>query len=558
VNSKIFVVVLPLLLIAASIGAQLGAQIPAPYSRWIRRLDLSEADDIAYGSCVYGDYVAVVGAANFALFWSRAAVALLDRGTGSVVRVWMSKPGYLIEVSSFSACASVDDKLYVAGWMVASTLLETIVKGFIYVFDYNLTPLRVVEVDNATLSAVTYTNGYFYAAGEVYMDIDGDGEDESVIYVEKRFQDLTLIKYSAIYGSNWNTTYVRGIAVDGAAGNVWVAGYFEDDEENVYTVIALLDPDLKPVKLLIYSATDPYYIGKVSALCLGEDGYAYVFGSGILKLDRSGNAAALNRNVNASKALCLGRSVLAFDDVLTDLYMYVLDGDLNLRSTVLVERNASEWLFLSAGNPAFDGANVYFAAFTMLFKNAQWVVYSIALPLGQAATATYTVTQTVPIPVTTTLTTTILSTATTMQTTTVTSPYTVTVTETYTTTIPTTTTVKEITTVRETITSTATTTVLQTTTTTVEKPVTTTLRETTTTTILQPTTVTMRETLTETATTTTTARETYTTTIPTTITSRETTTVTTTATVVDWTTTVIVAAVLLLIGVAVGYTVKRR
>jgi len=531
-NSKIFVPVFLLLVIAASIGAQLSAQIPAPYSRWVKQLYLSEADEIAYGSCIYGDYVAVVGAANFTLFWSRAAVALLDRGTGSVVRMWMSEPRYPIEVRSFSECVSVDDKLYVAGGMVASTLLETIVKGFIYVFDYNLTPLRVAEVDNATLSAVTYANGYFYAAGEMYMDIDGDGEDESVIYVEKRSQDLTLITYNTIYGSNWNTTHVYGIAVDSATGNVWVAGYFVDDEEKVYTVIVLLNPDLKPIKLLIYSATDPYYIGKVSALCLSEDGYAYVFGSGILKLDRGGNIAASNRNVNASKALCLGGSVLAFDAVLTDLYMYVLDEDLNLQSTVLVERNASEWLFLSVGRPAFDGANVYFAAYTTLFKNARWVVYSIALPLGQAATATYTVTQTVPITATTTLTTTILSTVTTTQTTTVTSPYTVTVRETYTITIPTTTTVKETTTIRETITqpttitSIATTTVLQTTTTTatVEKPFTTTVRET------------------------------YTTIITTTTTSREITTVT----AVDWITTGVIAAVLLLIGVAVGYIIKRR
>jgi len=81
-------------------------------------------------------------------------------------------------------------------------------------------------------------------------------------------------------------------------------------------------------------------------------------------------------------------------------------------------------------------------------------------------------------------------------------------------------------------------------------PTTITTGKTLTTTLAQPTTVTARETIA----TTTTIRETYATTIPTTITSRETATVT----AADWTTTGIVAAILLLIGIAVGYAIKRK
>lgn len=334
-NSKFLVLIsLLLLLVLATVSVSFNAQIPAPYSRWVKYVDLSKADDIAYGSCIYGRYVAVVGTANFTLFWSRAAVALLDRDTGSVVKTWVSEPSYPIEISSFGDCISVDDKLYVAGGLIATTFVESISKGFIYVFDYNLNPLKIVEVDGASLTTITYANGYFYAAGEKYMDIDGDGKNESVIYIEKRSSDLTLIASNTIYRSNWNTTHVYGIAIDDATGNVWVAGYFVDDSKNIYTVIVLLDSNLRPIKLLIYSITDPYYIEKTNTLCLNEDGYAYVFGSGVLKFDRSGNIIAINRGINAT--------ILAFSSALIELVMYVLDENLNLLSTVIIERNTSE------------------------------------------------------------------------------------------------------------------------------------------------------------------------------------------------------------------------
>jgi len=198
----------------ATISASLNVQSFAPYSKWVRHVDLSEADDIAYGSCIYGSYVAIVGIANFTLFQSRAAVVLLDRDTGLVMKTWVSKPQYPIEVSSFRDCVSVDDKLYVVGGMIATKFVESISKGFIYVFNYDLNPLNIVEVDGASLTTVTYANNYFYIAGEKYMDIDGDGRNETVMYIEKRTSDLTLVTSNTIYKSNWNTTNVYSIAVD--------------------------------------------------------------------------------------------------------------------------------------------------------------------------------------------------------------------------------------------------------------------------------------------------------------------------------------------------------
>jgi len=275
-------------------------------------------------------------------------------------------------------------------------------------------------------------------------------------------------------------------------GNVWVTGYFVDDGRNAYTIIALLNTDLKLVKLLIYSVSDPYYIEKANAIGLGADGYVYVGGTGILKLDRSGNIVTVNRNVNVTKMLYVGREILAFSSSLMELDMHILDENLRLLSTVVVERNTSEWRFLAIGRPAFDGANVYFATYTMLFKNAQWVIYAITLPITQTVTITYTTLHVSP--VTTTLTTTSVNTVI------------------VTSTIATTVTTREITTARETIMS----------------PITTTL------TLVTPSPTTLTTTSV--------------------VTSRETTTVTAT----DWTTTGMVAVILLIVGVAIGYILERK
>jgi len=133
-------------------------------------------------------------------------------------------------------------------------------------------------------------------------------------------------------------------------------------------------------------------------------------------------------------------------------------------------------------------------------------------------------------------------------------PFALTVTTTLTTYIPITTTVRETTTIRETVTLPTTTTL------TLITPSTTTLTTTSTTTLREITTI--RETVTSptttTATTITTVLQstTVTTTIekPTTITLRE----TTTATAIDWTSTTVLAVILFVIGIAIGYIVKRR
>jgi len=160
--------------------------------------------------------------------------------------------------------------------------------------------------------------------------------------------------------------------------------------------------------------------------------------------------------------------------------------------------NVNKWL-LDNGYAVIDNYPNEFSPYT--WSLFEYLPYDPCVS-GTTVTTTKTVTKTDTVTITSTLTNTVTTTKAT----------TVTVPTTYTTYIPTTTTVRETTTIRETVTS----------------PTTTTF------TLITPSTTTL------TTTSTTTLRE------------------TTTIVAVDWTTTGVIAVVLLVIGIAIGYIIKRK
>jgi len=81
--------------------------------RWTKYIDPTEGEDVAHGSCVFDDYIAVVGEIDVDRTYpgrGRPYVVLLRKSDGGVVREWIGS-----ERATFINCISVGGKLYTVG-----------------------------------------------------------------------------------------------------------------------------------------------------------------------------------------------------------------------------------------------------------------------------------------------------------------------------------------------------------------------------------------------------------------------------------------------------------
>jgi len=557
-------VILAILLATPHIGTQAQDEVEVKI-RWVTYINPTDGRDEAYGTCVFGDYIAVLGQAES----KNPYVVLLRKSNGSVVREWIGS-----ETGALYNCISIGGKLYAFGY----SYVDYNYYGLIYVFGVNLRILAKIMSENPSgYYSLAYDGKALYIGGWTYEDVNGDGGKEWVGLVEKRALDesLSLVSSKKIYFGSWREGWIYDIGVDPSTGRIWAVGWYKDFDDKIHSLIVVFDSDLRELKVIDYPRGSRGYLGNLYGIAFDGRGYAYIFGDiGVAKFSADGELVAIDKDDRRRDKIVYDNNYLyTFGEDYIRYHwrhvLYIHDANVNvvIKRYVLSE-NVNARSDFHIGRPALEGNSIYVAGYDEALGgwNTRVVVYSLSIE-GVTATATTTITTTptaattitttvtVTVPTTTTVTTTATAattvtttttrTTTTITTTTVTTtvPTTTTMTTTVPTTIPTTTTVTTtVPTAATTITTTVTTTVPTTTTTTTTRTatttVTTTVPTTTTVTTAVPTTttvtatvpVTRNVTVTTTATTTVTRVDTATVSVPTTVTITTTTPITTTAT----------------------------
>jgi len=296
---------------------------------WVQYINPTDRDDVAYGVCVIGDYLAVVGKAD-----GQGFVALLDRATGEVVKMWVGERGWLFN------CLSVGDRLYAVG------------KSGVYIFNEELVVLKQVEADWIPV-AISFDGSYLYLAGGIEKDVDGDGDSEWLWRIEKRTLDLDLVTYREFY-REWDDVYrdfsiIYDIAMNPATGELWTVGwrYLVNKTRGKidldYSLLVIFDRGLSVKRVVEFQLWHEDYLGDLYGVCFDDDGNAYVIGSdGVAKIDRNGHVLAVNRDVEREKIACIGGRVYVFGAIYVGKYrrhvFYVLDKDLNLMGKQILSK----------------------------------------------------------------------------------------------------------------------------------------------------------------------------------------------------------------------------
>jgi len=363
---------LPLVLVVLTIVVGVSAQSV----NWVQYINPTDRNDRAFGVCLFGDYLAVVGTAN-----GDAFVALLNRTTDEVIKTWVGKYGL------FFNCLSVGDRLYVVG-------------SDIYIFDKGLNVVKRVNwgrVDRLLLG-ISFDGSYLYLAGPILKDVDGDGDSEWIWRIEKRTLDLDLVAYREYY-REWDKAYsydsdAYDIAINSATGELWVVGgrYIVNRTTRSaamgYSLLVIFDRELNVKRVMEYPEGHENYLERLYGVCFDDDDNAYVVGGwGVAKFDKYGNLLAVNKKLMGSKIACVKGRVYVFGESYVGKELrhvfYVLDKELNFLGGHILSKDvdADSW-FWPGGKPAFDGKNLYVAGYDLALgeNNTRIIVYSISLP----------------------------------------------------------------------------------------------------------------------------------------------------------------------------------
>jgi len=371
--------------------------------KWVRYINPTYKDDHAFGTCIFGGYIAVVGIADRYPY-----IVLLNRDSGEIVREWIDEePG-----SFYYNCISIGDKLYVVGWTGS---VRGVVRGVIYVFDENLNIVDRV-MNNESYSSVSayvsivYDGSYIYIGGEIYEDVNDDEENDYLWLVEKRTVDLDLVSSRKIYLIP-ESGFLSDIDVNSVTGDIWVVGWHYAYVNQTYighSLIAILNNNLSNVKLIDYSWKHKNYLGLLNSICFDDDGYAYIAaGGGVAKFDPQGNLIAVNKKLKDSrKILCIGSKIYVFRYPSIDGYdrhvLTVLDSDLSIVDEYVLSGDVYANSYFGVGKASFDGESIYVAGVddALGLGNARIVVYSIAveefLPPSPPLPPDFTVTTSTP------------------------------------------------------------------------------------------------------------------------------------------------------------------
>jgi len=316
--------------------------------KWVKHLNPTGGIDKGYGTCLFGNYLAVVGRAGNSPF-----LALLDRESGEVVKTWMLDGGS----GWFTNCVAGGDMLYVVG----------IVDGHyqIYVFNGNLSVLNRVEA-YAGLNGIVYQDGYIYLGG--FKSKIVGYLYKHVWYIEKRTSDLSLAAYREIYDTKWEDSDIISIGVNPVTGDVWAVGYYGVGGLG-HSLVAILDKDLN-LKRFIQPPDNLRFLYNV---CFDKEGNAYVSGNTYasnsvitIKFDKDGNyIKKYSSDFYGDRAICVRDRLFLFGHVVTtrQLVYEVIDMESmeRIRRGDLPTSNATIYLEPFYGRPSFDGRHVYIA-----------------------------------------------------------------------------------------------------------------------------------------------------------------------------------------------------
>jgi len=420
---KFFVLlfILNIIVIAIPVEAQ-RSNVFAPIN-WVQYIDLTTGNDVALGTCLFGDYLAVVGYAGSDEYsrGGSSVIVLLDRSSGYVVQKQFGVQGV-----SLINCISMGDKLYVVG---SGTTADGFPSGRFYMLDKNFNILKSSIYTGTFFLSIASNGIYIYIGGVTRYDRNLDGRPEDIVLIERRTQDLEFVNSVEIYFDGWVSGGLFDLRFNPVTGMLWGVGIYSDSSATSYSLITIFDQNLNVVRYIRYPNNHNNYLGVLSAIDFDEYGNAYVLGErGIARFDPYGNLVLKKSSINGtqfSKIVYAKQYVYVFQSENIDGYpkhvMYVFDRELNLLAKYILSNQPSYFL---NGRPTFDGDNIYVAGIDYIVGNARWIVYSISTTLP---TNTITIHQTITKTVTTTET--MSTTITSFQTITLTATATTTVTE---------------------------------------------------------------------------------------------------------------------------------
>jgi len=392
-------VVLALLLATPYAGTQALDQVEVRI-RWVTYTNPTKEYDLAFGTCVFGDYIAVVGKAGEGPLSTakigKPYVVLLRKSDGVVVREWIGSV-----IGTFYNCISIDGKLYAIGEL-------GLLFGVIYVFDENLNVLAEIWGERDSLYySLAYSDGALYIGGWAWEDADGDGYLQHVGLVGINLSVNSKKIYSKkIYFGSWEHGEIYDIGVDPSTGRIWAVGYYIGSDGILRSLIVILDSGLRALRVIDYPPGSEGHLGWLFGIAF-DGRYVYISGSdGVAKFSTDGELVAINRDGKARyKIVYYNNYLYTFGQDRIGGYwrhvLYIHDTNLNLVKVYVLNGNVNADSYFSiiggtSGRPALEGNNVYVAGYDYApgKENSRVVVYSLSLE-GVTVTSTEAATATV-------------------------------------------------------------------------------------------------------------------------------------------------------------------
>jgi len=386
-NLSQLILILILIHLVALLIVVVGDEAGGVSVKWARYINPTDRRDDAYGTCIFGDYVAVVGEVGYNfpdLSVGRPYVALLRRSDGRLVKEVIDN-----WLGGLYNCISIYGKLYTVGYIYVGNTY-----GYIYVFDANLNRLKEVSGrESSKYYSLTYDGRALYVGGSIREDLNRDGDPEKVWLVEKRDLDtLGLAESREIYLESWREGWIYDIGVEPSTGRIWAVGYYKDYNGKEHSLIAILDSDLNVVKVIDYPDGGEGYLGPLYGVAFDGEQCVYVGGNkGIAKFSLNGELIAVNRDVRFVQKIVYSNGYLyAFGEIFSDGYdnhaLYVLGANLTVvEKRVLSEIMSTSSRFNSIGRATLAGSDIYVAGIdyalakavtTVVFGNTKIVVFS--------------------------------------------------------------------------------------------------------------------------------------------------------------------------------------
>ncbi|MEM1598606.1 MAG: hypothetical protein QXP31_07745 [Pyrobaculum sp.] len=263
-----------------------------------------------------------------------------------------------LNMSIVNDCVVSGDYVYLVG----GRHVEGWVMGVVVKIDKELNVRKLAEsgpfVDKLGPVAADSDGEYLYVLGQDFL--------QPALRVERRrLDDLSLVdSYTADLAGN-----VRDLAVNPSTGELWAL-----DGAGTARVL-ILRSDLTAVRRFNVNIW-------ASAIVFDRDGYAYLIGSGVAKLNSTGGLVAFNKDVEGLGAVVSGGALYVSN---TAAYIYVLNcANLSVEGVIAPLGGGVRPSRMSAKAAVADDSDIY-----MAFPNA---LFSLRVrPLDSAARSTLVV-----------------------------------------------------------------------------------------------------------------------------------------------------------------------